>query len=310
MSKWCHFPPSPADRLPPRDYLEAAPAEPTGAGTDIMAALGTTADRLAGENLQALVLLSDGRPTHGASRSQRRHRLNRPVFAIGLGDTLPARDLAIGRCDYAPVAYVESEAEIAVRLESAGYRGQATTLRLLHEGRELFQQRIAFDLDLGRSTVRVPLRLTTPGRQRYRLVLDPLPGEFTEKNNTREISIEVLKNRIRVLVIAARPDWDVAFWRGRCATIRTCASRSRTRMPAAPGSAAMKHGRCRCRAVRLGSVTTICTWSPHRVEGLSADVARELATAVERARGSCCSQGARAHSGMRPFGMHWRRPCR
>jgi hypothetical protein len=42
--------------------------------------------------------------------------------------------------------------------------------------------------------------------------LDPLPGEFTTRNNAREISIEVLKNRIRVLVLSARPDWDVAFF--------------------------------------------------------------------------------------------------
>jgi hypothetical protein len=50
----------------------------------------------------------------------------------------------------------------------------------------------------------------TPGRQRLRLVLEPLQEEFTTRNNSRELSIEVLPNKIRVLVVAARPDWDTS----------------------------------------------------------------------------------------------------
>jgi hypothetical protein len=204
------FATAPAAALTPQAYL-AAESAPTGAGTDVLQALQSTTERLAAENLQALVVLSDGRPTHGGLDPNAVTGLGRPVFTVGFGDTLPARDLAIGRCDYSPVAYVESEAAIDVRIESSGFRGQGTMLRLLHEGHEIFSRRLAFDQDNGRVAVQIPLRLETPGRQRYRLELQPLPGEFTDKNNAREISIEVLKNRIRVLVLAARPDWDVAF---------------------------------------------------------------------------------------------------
>jgi hypothetical protein len=200
----------PEPPLAPGEYLEME-RQATGAGTDLVGALRATADRLAGTNLQALVLLSDGRPTQGGLDASVLAGLGRPVFAVGLGDTLAGRDLAIGRCEYSQVAYVESEAEIAVRIENAGFRGRSTTLRLLQGGRELFQRRIDFEQDHARTSLDVPLRFDTPGRQRYRLVLDPLPEESTEKNNTREISIEVLKNKIRVLVVAARPDWDVGF---------------------------------------------------------------------------------------------------
>jgi hypothetical protein len=82
---------------------------------------------------------------------------------------------------------------------------------LVQDGREIFRTQLGFDQERGRTAIRIPLKLGTPGRQRYQLVLDPLPGEQTRRNNTRELRIEVLKNRIRVLVLAPRPDWDVAF---------------------------------------------------------------------------------------------------
>ncbi len=192
-------------------YLAAARTA-VGPATDPLGAMAATADRLRGQNLQAIVLLSDGRPTQGGLDPGSRTDPGQPVFAIGLGDSLAGRDLAIGRCEYSSIAYVESEAEIDVRIESSGFRGQASTLHLRQGERDIFSTHLRFDQDRSRVSVRVPVQLHEPGRQRYRLVLDALPGERTERNNAREISIEVLRNRIRVLVVAARPDWDVAFW--------------------------------------------------------------------------------------------------
>lgn len=196
--------------LAPEDYL-AADRDATGSGTDIVGALRGTTDRLAATNLQALVLISDGRPTRGGLDAGPLAGLGRPVYTLGLGDTLAGRDLAIGRCEYPQVAYVESETQIAVRVENTGFRGQRSRLRLVQGAREIFRREIEFAEEHGRWEIDIPLRLDTPGRQRLRLSLEALPGEFTERNNTREISIEVLQNRIRVLALAARPDWDVAF---------------------------------------------------------------------------------------------------
>lgn len=204
------FAAAPGTPSTPEAYLAGA-AEPRGAGTDLARALAATTDRLAGANLQALVVLSDGRPTQGDLDAGDAGGLGRPVFTLGIGDSLPPADLAIGRCEYSPFAYLESESVIGVRVESVGFRGQSTTLRLIQGDREVHAERVAFEQERGRAEIEIPLRLTTPGRQRFRVVLAPLPGEFTTRNNSREISIEVLKNRIRVLVLAARPDWDVAF---------------------------------------------------------------------------------------------------
>ena len=182
-----------------------------GAGTDVVGAVAAAADRARAGNLQAIVVLSDGRPTRG-TLDPGAAGAGVPVFTVGFGDTLGVRDLAIGRCEYSPVAYVDSEAEIDVRIEHAGFATASTTLRMTQEGRDVHVTRVQFESERGRVAVRVPLRFTTPGRQRYRLVLDALAGERTEINNTRELSIEVLPNRIRVLMLAARPDWDTGFW--------------------------------------------------------------------------------------------------
>jgi len=195
---------------PLADYVRSERGA-VGPGTDVVGALAAAADRARSGNLQAVVLVSDGRPTRG-TLDPAQASTGVPVFTVGLGDTAGTRDLAIGRCEYSPVAYVDSEAEIDVRIEHAGFAGAATTLRLVQDGRDVHTTRVAFESERGRAATRIPLRFTRAGRQRYRLVLDALAGERTEINNTRELSIEVLPNRIRVLLVAARPDWDVGFW--------------------------------------------------------------------------------------------------
>ncbi|MFQ5600858.1 MAG: hypothetical protein ACE5G2_09935 [Candidatus Krumholzibacteriia bacterium] len=200
----------PQPSIAPGAYIRQERAA-DGAGTDVVGALREAADRLAGQNLQALVLVSDGRPTRGELDPGAVAGLGRPVHVVGIGDTLAPRDLAIDRCDYGPIAYVESETAIRVRVEHSGFRGRATTLRLVEGGRELFRRNLSFEQEHGRTQVEIPLELSEPGRKMLRLVLDPLDDEITERNNTREIRIEVLKNRLRVLLVAALPDWDVAF---------------------------------------------------------------------------------------------------
>ena len=196
--------------LPPEQYLESE-REATGPGTDVVGALRETTDRLAGENLQAIVLLSDGRPTRGGFDAGGLAALGRPVFVVGLGDTLAPNDLGLDRCEYAPIAYVESEASIRVRIVNSGYRGRTTRLRLLEGDRELFRRELRFEQEQGITAAEIPVKLSEPGQKRLRLVLEPLEGEVTERNNAREIRMEVLKSRLRVLFLAARPDWDDAF---------------------------------------------------------------------------------------------------
>lgn len=197
----------------PQVFLDSG-EQATGAGTDVLGALRESMDQLAGENLQAVVLISDGRPTRGGLDADAFAGLGRPVFALGVGDTVAARDVAIDRCDYAPVAFVDSETPIRVRVENSGVRGRSTRLRLLDGERAIFTRELRFDQEHGREQVEIPLKLTEPGRRSLRLVVDALNGEVTERNNAREIRIEVLKSKLRVLFVAALPDWDVGFLSG------------------------------------------------------------------------------------------------
>jgi len=266
----------------PEEYLASAPAA-TGPATDVLGALATSSDRSRGQNLQALVLLSDGRPTQGGLDPAGWNAVV-PVFAIGFGDSLAGRDLAIGRCDYAPVAYVESQADVEVRVENSGCRGQSTLLRLRQGDRDVFSRRVTFDQERGRVSVRIPLEFRTPGRERYKLVLDPLPGERTERNNSREISIEVLQNRIRVLLVAARPDWDTAFW------ARTLAEDPNVRATVVTRDA---QGAWRTAEAAMFQWPQGAGWVKDydlyvlgsAAGGPGAEVWREIATAVERGRG-------------------------
>ena len=41
-----------------------------------------------------------------------------------------------------------------------------------------------------------------------------LPGEAVTENNARSFVLRVIRDRVRVLLVAGRPSWDVRFLRG------------------------------------------------------------------------------------------------
>src|SRR5262249_34195996 len=121
--------------------------------------------------------------------------------------------------------------------------------------------------------------------------LDPLPEERTERNNTREISIEVLQNRIRVLLAAAHPDWDTAFW---ARTLRddpnvqlTAVMLDATRTWRRDNGATFEWPR----GAAWGRDFGLYILGPVR-GALRADAATELRTAVERGKGLLVLGGA------------------
>ena len=194
----------------PDEYL-AAPTAAAGPATDVLGALATSSDRARGQNLQALVLLSDGRPTQGALDPADWNAAV-PVFADRFGDSLIGRDWQSAAAITHPWPMWRARRKWKCGSKTAAAAGNPRCCGCAKRIATCFRRRITFDQELGRTSLRIPLEFRTAGRQRYKLLLDPLPGERTERNNSREISIEVLQNRIRVLLVAARPDWDTAFW--------------------------------------------------------------------------------------------------
>ncbi|MDW7711657.1 MAG: hypothetical protein SCH98_14405, partial [Deferrisomatales bacterium] len=170
--------------------------------------LGLTLEALARvrPDTAGVVLLSDGRDTERPGEPA--EGLPFPVYPVIPG-TGPVPDLWIEAVDLPPVAFIRSPVEVRVRLGAAGMGEGASTVTLLEAGRPLRSETARFGEEGGEVTL--VFTPTRTGRRAYRVEVTPLPGEATVENNRAQFSLNVVRDKTRVLLVAGTPTWDVSF---------------------------------------------------------------------------------------------------
>lgn len=157
-----------------------------------------------------VVLLSDGRDTErpGAPPTG----LPFPVYPV-LADAGPVQDLWIEAVDTPPVAFIRTPVEVRVRLGLAGLTPGPATVTLLEGGKPLRSESV----ELGEAGAEAALSFTPTrtGRKAYRVEVTPRPGEAGTENNRAQFSLNVIRDKTRVLLVAGTPTWDVKFLRRR-----------------------------------------------------------------------------------------------
>jgi len=192
--------------------VRAAPA-PDGGVTDMGGALSAVRDELAGENLAAVVLASDGANNRGVSPADAAAALGVPVFTLGVGSREPKADIAIRDAVTNRISYVGEPLPVEVRLSAHGF-GDASTVVSVSEDGVTLDARPVEVRGTGEESV-VTLRVTpgAPGVHRYDVSVPAAPGELTTANNARVVVTTTLTGKIKALVAGARPSWDYAFLR-------------------------------------------------------------------------------------------------
>lgn len=191
----------PADALPPAD----------GEGTDIAGALENVVRRYQGENLAAVVLLTDGRVTRGMTGGV--PRVPVPVFAVGYGDTLESAGLSVESVDCPRVTYTGVRERITAVIGYSLPAERTATVRLM-EGGVLADEYTSGPLR-GEGSFEAVLFWVprTEGVRRLEISAVPPPDEALTLDNTEQARVSVLKDRLEILCIDRHPDWDMAFLR-------------------------------------------------------------------------------------------------
>ena len=94
-----------------------------GGSTDISAALKKLHERSEEENVQAVVLVTDGNYNLGENPLYEVVRLGMPIFTVGIGDSAEQKDLLITKAVTNEIAYSESRIPMDVTVKSSGFKG-------------------------------------------------------------------------------------------------------------------------------------------------------------------------------------------
>ncbi|MBL9102058.1 MAG: hypothetical protein JNL82_13925 [Myxococcales bacterium] len=223
-----------ADRSEPLDGpgAETLAVDPGGPASDLARALaqlssstGLAADDRPASDLAdprplaAVVVLSDGlfdaHDPRASAESAAQDPLLLTARALGVPITTvsagaPAiRDLAVAGLRAGEFAFVENVAEFSADLVAHGYAGADAEVTLRRDGAAVATTRVTLGGDGEPVTARFEVAPDRVGQFVYEIAATPLRGEATAANNRRAFVVKVLRDKVRVLHVAGRPDWDV-----------------------------------------------------------------------------------------------------
>ncbi len=180
-------------------------------GSNLDRAIATLADSLAAENLQGIILVSDGIYNQGANPILTAAKMPQPIHSITIGDPSPPLDIAIQQVQTNQVTYVGNELPVETVIWQNGYQGKTATLSISQNGRVVAQKEVRFEKDGFEQRIAMTLKPQEAGDFSYTVGLQGFKSENTTNNNRKTVQIRVLKSKVRVAVLSGSPNFDRQF---------------------------------------------------------------------------------------------------
>jgi uncharacterized membrane protein len=162
---------------------------------------------LRGKNALAL-LLSDGDVAWEDDGSK-----DLPVIAFPVGEPGGYRDLLIKAVKAPAIAFRGREVVVDVTVKGYGYPGLTLPV-LLKEGSRLITARnVRLDGSASESTVSLPFTMEEIGQRHLSVSIPSQVGESLATNNGVDLSLKVIKDKIRILMTSGSPSMSYRFMR-------------------------------------------------------------------------------------------------
>lgn|GEM_PF-287977 len=187
-----------------------------GDGSDLGGALLAAKKSLAGQHLSGAIMFTDGAQNMGENPVRVAEQFGVPIITVGIGSARGTRDVLLSDVVTNEIAYAETQLPVEVNISSLGYAGRRARLRLFEEGvsaeaKVLHEQEVTLPADNTQFTSRFNMTPTKVGLNRYLVQIDTLAGELTGENNRRAFYVRVLKNKLKLWILAGAPSPDYSF---------------------------------------------------------------------------------------------------
>lgn len=170
-------------------------------------------DLYGGQNLGAVVVASDGIYNEGSNPAYSDAPLSAPVYTVALGDTTPKQDLLVKRVFHNKIAYLGDKFTLQIDLAATNLAGKQTLVTISKSTDSGLKQLQTIPITLSGNdfftTKEVLLDADQAGVVSYIISAAALPGEASTTNNRREIFMDVLDARQKILLLANSPHPDL-----------------------------------------------------------------------------------------------------
>ena len=172
-----------------------------------------TYDTYGDQNLGAVIFASDGIFNEGKNPVYSKAGIKAPLFTIALGDTTQKKDLLVKHVYHNKIAYLGDKFSIQVDVLGKNCKGTRPALSVYkvneNDRTKLHSKSLRINEDYFFHSEEVILNADRPGVQRYRIYVSNVDGEVSTRNNVKDIFLDVLDARQKVLVMANAPHPDL-----------------------------------------------------------------------------------------------------
>lgn len=179
------------------------------AGTNISKTLEAVQNFKDDKNIQNIVLITDGIYNTGDKPIHAAEKLNIPVFTIGVGNPKPQKDIILKDIISNDIMYVDNTSPVRVDLLNNGYEGIDVELTLFEDGRQIDTKKLK--LSSNYNEIYFDYKPKSDGEKRLAAVVRSFNDEASIKNNSFSRYVNVLSNKLKVLLISSVPSSDLSF---------------------------------------------------------------------------------------------------
>ena len=177
--------------------------------TDMATLFQEIDNRFTNRNIGAVIIASDGLYNKGQNPIYSLKN-NFPVYTIALGDTTVQKDLILTNVLHNKIVYLGNKFPISIQIEAARLSGKNFTCTIFKGAEKLFSQQVNITSNNFSFEIQTLLEAKQKGIQRYTIALSRIDGEITYANNVKDVFVDVVDGKQKILILADAPHPDIA----------------------------------------------------------------------------------------------------
>jgi len=175
--------------------------------SDIANMLNQVSSSLEASDVKALLLITDGIANKGTSPLF--SNFNYPIYSVGIGDTTVPKDILVKNCLFNNIVGKNNRFPISVEIKAHGYKGERVSISIYSGRKKILSDNIYVDKNEFTGVVAFENTEKEAGIRHYKIVAETLKGEYTIKNNQKDIYFEVIEVVQKIALMASAPHPDV-----------------------------------------------------------------------------------------------------
>ncbi|MCB9850441.1 MAG: VWA domain-containing protein [Phycisphaerales bacterium] len=192
-----------------------------GAVTDIGTAVRRAVDSLGRAPIAGVVLLTDGEINRGESVEAiadfaRERRI--ALHVVGVGDPAPPHNVRMAEVMAPDNVFADDPFAIVAQIASEGMAGETVNVELIErradgddEGTVVATKSVTLGTDGSIEPLSFDHRQNAVGRFTYRVHVPVGETESVADDNSKQVTVNIIENKLRVLLVAGSPSWDYRY---------------------------------------------------------------------------------------------------